>query len=127
MVISRKRQTKPSLESQPPLQVNGVTMERVDNYRYLELDSGCHLGTNISQKCVCQKAGILYRKCYKNANNATLLKLYLSCIRSGLEYAATVWSPHQKGQIDTLESVQKLALRVYVLETGTPSTILCSP
>ena len=56
--------------------------------------------------------GILYRKCYKNANNATMLKLYLSCIRPELEYAATVWSPHQKGQIDTLESVQKLALCV---------------
>ena len=59
-----------------------------------------------------QKAGILYRKCYKNANNATMLKLYLSCITPELEYAAIVWSPHQKGQIDTLESVQKLALRV---------------
>ena len=38
-----------------------------------------------------------------------MLKL---CIRPKLEYAATVWSPHQKGQIDTLESVQKLALHV---------------
>ena len=27
------------------------------------------------------------------------------------EVAATVWSPHQKGQIETLESVQKLVLR----------------
>ena len=58
------------------------------------------------------KVGILYRKCYKNANTATLLKLYLSCIRPDLEYAAPVWSPHQKGQIDDLESVQKLALRI---------------
>ena len=32
MVISRKHQINPSLESQPPLQINGVTMERVDNY-----------------------------------------------------------------------------------------------
>ena len=59
-----------------------------------------------------QKVGILYRKCYKNANNAIMLKLYLSCIRPELEYAATVWSPRQKGQLDTLESVQKLALCV---------------
>jgi len=45
----------------------------------------------------------------QNANNATMLKLYLSCIRPELEYAATVWS-HLKGQIDTLESVRKLAM-----------------
>ena len=32
------------------------------------------------------------------------------CIRPELEYAATVWSHHLKGQIDTLESIQKLAL-----------------
>ena len=32
MVISRKHQINLSLESQPPLQINGVTMERVDNY-----------------------------------------------------------------------------------------------
>ena len=31
MVISRKRQTNLSLESQPPLKINGVTMERVEN------------------------------------------------------------------------------------------------
>ena len=40
-----------------------------------------------------------------------MLKLYLSCIRPELEYAGTVWS-HLKGQIDTLESVQKLAMCV---------------
>ena len=41
-----------------------------------------------------------------------MLKLYVSCIRPELDYLAAVWSPHQKGQIDTLESVQKLALCV---------------
>ena len=43
-----------------------------------------------------------------------MLKLYFSCIRPEFEYAATVWSSHQKDQIDTLESVQKLALRVRI-------------
>ena len=116
MVISRKRETNLSLESQPPLQINGVTMERVENYKYLGvwITSNLSWSKHITEVCrkARQKVGILYRKCYKNANNATMLKLYLSCIRPELEYAATVWSPHQKGQIDTLESVQKLALRV---------------
>ena len=97
MVISRKRQTNLSLESQPPLQINGVTMERVENYKYLGVWITSNLSWNKHITEVCRKArqkvGILYRKCYKNANNDTMLKLYLSCIRPGLEYAATVWSP----------------------------------
>jgi len=35
IVISRKCQTNLSLESQYPLQINGVTMEKVENYKYL--------------------------------------------------------------------------------------------
>ena len=113
------RQTNLSLEPQPPLQINGVTMERVENYKYLEvwITPNLSWSKHISEACykARQKVGILYRKCYKNANNASynaknilkkVLKLYLSCIRPELEYAATVWSPHQKGRIDTLESVQ---------------------
>ena len=59
-----------------------------------------------------QKVGILYRKSYKNANKDMMLKLYLSCIRPDLEYAAPVWSPHLKGQMEDVESVQKLTLSV---------------
>ena len=94
-------------------------MERVENYKYLEVWIAPNLSwsKHISEACckARQKVGILYRKCYKNANNASynaknilkkVLKLCLSCIRPELEYAATVWSPHQKGRIDTLESVQ---------------------
>ena len=99
-VISRKRQTNPSLESQPPLQVNGVTLERVDNYKYLEvwITSNTSWSKHISEVCrkAMQKVGIFYHKCYKNANSATMLKLYFSCIRPELEYSATVWSPHQR-------------------------------
>ena len=40
-----------------------------------------------------------------------MLKLYLSCIRPELEYTATVWSPHQKGQIDTLEHNAPIKIR----------------
>jgi len=41
-----------------------------------------------------------------------MLKLYFSCIRPDLEYAAPVWSPRLKGQIEDVESVQKLTLKV---------------
>ena len=64
-VISRKRQINPSLESQPPLQVNGVTLERVDNYKYLGvwITSNLSWSKYISEVCrkARQKVGIFYR------------------------------------------------------------------
>ena len=41
-----------------------------------------------------------------------LLQLYLAYIRPHLEYAAPVWDPHQQGLINSLERVQKFALKV---------------
>jgi len=56
MVISRKRQINLSMESQPPLQINGVAMERVDDYKYLGvwITSNLSWSKHISE--VCHKA-----------------------------------------------------------------------
>jgi len=59
-----------------------------------------------------QKIGILYRKYYQYATPPTMLHLYLSCIRPDLEYAVPTWDPHQQGLINSLEAVQKFAMRV---------------
>ena len=50
-----------------------------------------------------------YRKFYRNS---TLLQLYLAYARPHPEYAAAVWDPHQQGHINSLERVQKLALKM---------------
>jgi len=71
---------------QPTLQINSVTMERVDDYKYLGvwISSNLSWSKHIAEVCrkfkARQKVGILYRKCYKNANKDTMLKLDLSCI-----------------------------------------------
>ena len=84
-------------------------MERVDDYKYLGvwISSNLSWSKHIAEVCckARQKVGILYRKCYKNANKDTMWY-------SDLEYAAPVWSPHLKGQLEDVESVQKLARRV---------------
>ena len=130
MVISRKRQTNHSLESQPPLQVNGVTLERVDNYKYLGvwITSNLSWSKHISEVCckAWQKVGIFYRKCYKNANNATMLKVFFSCIRPKLEYSATVWYPHQRVKLTLWNRFRNLHC-MYALGIGIPTTIPCSP
>ena len=38
--------------------------------------------------------------------------LYITCIRPHLEYAAQLWDPHVKRDIQMLESVQKFACKV---------------
>ena len=64
------------------------------------------------QKKARQQVGILYRKFYSSANASIHLQLYLAYIRPHLEYAAPVWDPHQQGLINSLERVQKFALKV---------------
>jgi len=41
-----------------------------------------------------------------------MLQLYLSLVRSHLDYAASIWSPHMKKDKTLLENVQKFALRM---------------
>ena len=113
MVVSRK---KHPLEPVTSLAINNSGLDRVHSYKYLDvwLTSNLSWSTHITD--VCNKArrqlGILYRKFYGNANCSTLLHLYIAYVRPLLEYAVPVWDPHQQGHIDSLEKVQKFALRL---------------
>ena len=99
-----------------PLTVNHSQLERVYSYKYLGvwLTSTLNWSTQITEisKKARSQLGIIYRNFYQHSNSATLLQLYLSYIRPHLEYAATVWDPHQVGFIHSLERIQKCALRM---------------
>ena len=45
-------------------------------------------------------------------NCLTVLKLYMAPIRPHLEYATQVWNPYLVKDINSLERVQKFALRI---------------
>jgi len=46
------------------------------------------------------------------ADTATLLNVYITCVRPCLEYACTLWDPYTYKTIFMLESVQKFACKV---------------
>jgi len=69
-----------------------------------------------------QKIGILYRKYYQHATPSTMH----ACIRPDLEYAVPTWDPHHQGQINSLEAVQKFAMRVCTKQWSSNYTMLYS-
>ena len=81
------------------------------------LTSITFVGHLISSIAICKRArtvlGIIYRNISPNTTNClTFLKLYVALVRPHLEYAAQVWNPHLVKDINSLESVQKFALRI---------------
>ena len=113
MLITKKKDKS----IQPPqLVLDGVPLARVHSYKYLGITLTSNLCWSPHIMNCCNKArrpvGLLYRQFYENATSPTLLKLYCSFIRPHLEYAAIVWNPALKGDIELLENAQKFALRV---------------
>ena len=112
MLISKRRE--PILPV--VLTVNSSPLERVDAYKYLGVWITSDLTWSKQVMEVCKKArqkiGIMYRKYYQHATPPTMLQLYLSCIRPDLEYAVPAWDPYQQCLINSLEAVQKFAMRV---------------
>ena len=112
------------------LTINSSPLERLDVYKYLRIWITSNLTWSKQVMEVCRKArqkiGILYRKYYQYATPPTMLKLYLSCIRPDLEYAIPAWDPHQQGLINSLEAVQKFAMRVHTKQWSSNYSALLS-
>ena len=61
-----------------------------------------------------------FKECAKEVKAAT----YTTMVRPVLDYASTVWDPHQQGDIKTLEQVQRRAAS-YVYNDYTTRTLGC--
>ena len=113
MLVTKKRD---NLIQPLQLCLDGVPLTRVYSYKYLGITLTSNLSWSPHIINCCNKTrrliGLLYRQFYENATSPTLLKLYCNFIRPHLEYAAIVWNSAQKGDIESLENVQKFALRV---------------
>ena len=113
MQISRKRNPTTPIS---PLLLNGSQLETVPSFKYLGVLISSDLSWSQHIESVCSKArkilGLIYRRFYHHADTPTLQRLYVSLVRPHLEYVAPIWSPHLLQDINTLESVQKFALRL---------------
>ena len=104
--------------NQNPAYLNHWTSEeeRVYSHKYLGvwLTSTLNWSTQITEifKKARSQLGVIYRNFYQHSNSTTLFQLYISYVRPHLEYAATVWDPHQVGLNRSLENIQKFALRM---------------
>jgi hypothetical protein len=74
-----------------------------------QLNFGSHIDDiiNKSNKIV----GVIKRN-FRDLNLKTFAMLYKAMVRSKLEYAQAVWSPHKLKYIDALEAVQRRATKI---------------
>ena len=113
IIASRKRQ--PTLPSSG-LHLNGQALEHVRSYQYLGVLVTETLTWSEHLQQVCTNArrliGMMYRQFYLWTDTSVLRSIYITCICPHLEYAAQLWDPHVKRDIQLLESVQKFACKV---------------
>ena len=102
MLVSRKRAQLPP----PILKLYGQQLQMVDTYKCLGLIISSYLSWSKAKRLL----GILYRRFSAHSNSNLLFKLYLSLVRSHLEYASAVWSPYKAGEVQAIEDVQKYSL-----------------
>jgi hypothetical protein len=102
--------------------LNGEILERVNVIRDLGvlLDSRLsfdkHVDTTISKAQ--QTLGFIMRIGREFKDPYTFKSLFMSLVRSKLEYASCVWCPYQSGRVGRLESVQKKFLKYALRRMG---------
>ena len=118
MLVSRNRNQTSIL----PIKIGGDALEVVNEYRYLGIWVTSSLSWNRHVEEVCKRAnrqvGVLYRCFYQNCSSTTLIRLYIALVRPHLEYAVPVWDPHLNKNINSIERVQRFALKVCTKSWG---------
>ena len=95
--------------------MDALSRKYIPTFKYLGILISSDLSWSQHIQEVCSKArkiiGLIYRRYYQHTDSSTLLQLYISLVRPHVEYAAPVWDPHAVQDIQSIESLQKFALR----------------
>lgn len=106
--------TRKSVRSLFPYNINNNTLARTTWYKYL----GVHLTQNLSwvdhittiSANASRSLGYLRRNLHSTTPHVRK-QAYQTFVRPQLEYASSIWSPHQKYLIQKLEAIQNRACR----------------
>ena len=94
--------------------VNNIALEWVDTFSYLgiKIDRKLKWGDHIAGITLkASKLLGLLRRSLKGCSNRAKKRAYSALVRPRLEFCAPVWNPHQRGQEEALEQVQRRAAR----------------
>ena len=95
-------------------QLDGCILKHVSNQPYLgvELSESLTFSVHIANivSSAYQKLGFLRRNLKRCQRDVKALAYY-ALVRSRLEYCCTIWDPHQGGEINRIEGIQRNAAR----------------
>lgn len=101
-----------------------TSLESVEFWKYLAIHFSSSSSMNYHVDCIvaatCKTLAFIHHMLRK-ANSDTKLLAYTAIVRSKLEYASFIWSPHQVYLINKLESSQTKAVQFI---TGNNSQLL---
>lgn len=103
--------------------IGGAVLERVNEVRDLGVVFDSKLTFNKHITSITNKASKMYGFIVRNTRHFTQIncikQLYVSFVRSILEYASVIWSPHYQCHVYSLEKIQNRFLRyVHFKNTG---------
>lgn len=119
LTISKKK--KPTIVD---YKLHGQVLQRVSSAKYLgvELTKDLHWGAHIQTSA--SKANKISAFVYRNIRGCPInvhTNCYKGLVRPIMEYAATVWDPHQQVLSNSLEKVQRRAAR-RIMQDFSPTT-----
>lgn len=94
--------------------VNNAAISRATTYKYLGINFTSTLSWSTHITSICAKASKTLGHLRRNLRNAppAMRKLsYFTFVRPQLEFASSIWSPHQSYLINLVESIQNRAAR----------------
>lgn len=110
-IITFTHRTKPILFD---YSINDVKIDRVNQIRDLGIILDSKLDFKIHMETIKQKAlsmlAFVRRTCRTNFNEEIAKLLYISLVRSNLEFGSIIWTPHTYEYRAKMESVQKQAV-----------------
>ena len=100
----------------PNIKIDGMDVEQVDHAKLLGVTISHDLSWNKHVENIVKKAGkilyMLYQLKRAGISQSDLVTVYLSVVRTVLEYACPVWHTNlQQYLSDNIESIQKRALK----------------